>query len=191
MSDDILWKTMGWNSNQIPLSEIKHVKKGGPYFISNTRLLTNNCYNTDLTLEQHILIRFPIGNERSVILIIFADLTARATGDFNIVYSLVTQHQLGLAYIDINQPFFAIINLYALNKRPVVIFVTTYTGGITLKNMKCEYWYNIHDDVIKWKFFPRYWPFVRGIQHSQVNSPHKGKWRGASIFSLICAWING
>ena len=23
--------------------------------------------------------------------------------------------------------------------------------------------YNSHDDVIKWKHFPRYWPFVRGI----------------------------
>ena len=23
-----------------------------------------------------------------------------------------------------------------------------------------------------------------------VNSPHKGQWRGALIFSLICAWIN-
>ena len=22
----------------------------------------------------------------------------------------------------------------------------------------------VHDDVIKWKHFPRYWPFVRGIQ---------------------------
>ena len=26
---------------------------------------------------------------------------------------------------------------------------------------------------------------------SPVNSPHKGHWRGALIFSLICAWING
>ena len=34
-------------------------------------------------------------------------------------------------------------------------------------------------DVIKWKHFPRYWPFVRGIQRSPVNSPHKGQWRGA------------
>ena len=25
----------------------------------------------------------------------------------------------------------------------------------------------------------------------QVNSPHKGQWRGALIFSLICVWING
>ena len=46
------------------------------------------------------------------------------------------------------------------------------------------------DDVIKWKHFPRYWPFVRGIHRSPVNSPHKGQWHGALIFSLICAWIN-
>ena len=30
-----------------------------------------------------------------------------------------------------------------------------------------------HDDVIQWKYFPRYWPFVRGIHRSSVNSPHK------------------
>ena len=47
-----------------------------------------------------------------------------------------------------------------------------------------------HDDVIKWKHFPRYWPFVQGIHRSPVNSPHKGQWRGALTFSLICAWIN-
>ena len=29
----------------------------------------------------------------------------------------------------------------------------------------------IHDDVIKWKHFPRYWPFVRVIHRSLVNSP--------------------
>ena len=48
-----------------------------------------------------------------------------------------------------------------------------------------------HDDVIKWKHFPRYWPFVRGIHRSPVNSPHKGQWHGALMFSLICARING
>ena len=47
-----------------------------------------------------------------------------------------------------------------------------------------------HDDVIKRKHFPRYWPFVRGIQRSPVNSPHNGQWRGALMFSLICARIN-
>ena len=47
-----------------------------------------------------------------------------------------------------------------------------------------------HDDVIKWKHFPRNWPFVRGIHRSPVNSPHKGQWRRALVFSLICVWIN-
>ena len=49
-----------------------------------------------------------------------------------------------------------------------------------------------HDDVIKWKHLPRYWPFVRGIHRSPVNSPHKGQWCGALIISLIWAtWISG
>ena len=39
--------------------------------------------------------------------------------------------------------------------------------------------------------FSRYWPFVRGIHRSPVNSPHKCQWRGALIFSLICTRING
>ena len=30
----------------------------------------------------------------------------------------------------------------------------------------------------------------RGIHRSPVNSPHKGQWRGALMFSLICVWIN-
>ena len=46
----------------------------------------------------------------------------------------------------------------------------------------------IHDDIIKWKHFPHYWPFV---MNSPVNSPHKGQWREALMFSLICAWTNG
>ena len=38
--------------------------------------------------------------------------------------------------------------------------------------------------------FPRNWPFVRGIRRSPVNSPHKGQWREALMFSFISAWIN-
>ena len=30
-----------------------------------------------------------------------------------------------------------------------------------------------------------------GIHQSPVHSPHKGQWRGALMFSLICAWTNG
>ena len=48
-----------------------------------------------------------------------------------------------------------------------------------------------YDDVIKWKHFPRYWHFVWGIHRSPVNSPNKGQWRRALMFSLIWAWVNG
>ena len=64
------------------------------------------------------------------------------------------------------------------------LFVTTYYSGL-------GYYTETHDDVIKWKHFPRYWPFVRGIHRPPVNSPHNGQWRGALMFSLICVWING
>ena len=49
------------------------------------------------------------------------------------------------------------------------------------------HWYfaDSHDDAIKWKHFPRYWSFVRGIPPSQVLTRS-----GAFMFSLICAWIN-
>ena len=50
---------------------------------------------------------------------------------------------------------------------------------------------HVNDDVIKWKHFTRYWPFVWGIDRSSVNSSHKGQWRGALVFSFICARING
>ena len=48
----------------------------------------------------------------------------------------------------------------------------------------------IHDDAIKWKHFPRYWPFVWGNRRSPVHSPHKGQWRRVLVFYLICAWTN-
>ena len=64
--------------------------------------------------------------------------------------------------------------------------VLTYFGFIGHGSILSAY-----DDVIKWRHFPRYWPFVRGIHRSPVNSPHKGQWCGALMFSLICVWLNG
>ena len=40
---------------------------------------------------------------------------------------------------------------------------------------------NLHDDIIKWKHFPHYWPFVKGIHWSMVDSPHKSQWCRALI----------
>ena len=48
-----------------------------------------------------------------------------------------------------------------------------------------------HDDVVKCKLCSRDWPFVRGIHRPLVNSLHKGLWRGALLFPLIRAWVNG
>ena len=63
-------------------------------------------------------------------------------------------------------------------------------NGISFECINIVGWI-YHDDVIKWKHFPRYWPFVRGIHRSPVNSPHKGQWREVLMFSLVCVWING
>ena len=67
-------------------------------------------------------------------------------------------------------------------------------GWYLYRNSHCIPWTTWHefghDDVIKWKHFPRNWPFVREIHRSPVNFPHKGQWRGALMFSLIYAWIN-
>ena len=66
---------------------------------------------------------------------------------------------------------------------------------LTCKTVIRRYWCNgchpSHEDVIKFKHFPRYWPFARGIHRGPVNSPHKGQWCGALPFSLIRVWING
>ena len=69
-----------------------------------------------------------------------------------------------------------------------------YSHNKTKQNKTWSYYIRYtrwHDDVIKWKHFPRHWTFVRGIHRWPVNSPHKSQWRGALMFSLIFAWING
>ena len=48
----------------------------------------------------------------------------------------------------------------------------------------------VHDDVIKWKHIPPYWPIVREIHRLPFYSPHKGQWRAALMLSLICTWTN-
>ena len=77
----------------------------------------------------------------------------------------------------------------ALDLNIVILPVIQFLSGMTGELIRVLPW-DIHDDVIKWKHFPRNWPFVRGIHRSPVNSPQKGQWRGALMFSLICVRIN-
>ena len=74
------------------------------------------------------------------------------------------------------------------DNKVIAVISLNKTGKMKLSHVIGIYW--SHDDVIKWKHFPRHWPFVRGIHRSPMNSPHKGQWRGALMFCLICAWIN-
>ena len=47
--------------------------------------------------------------------------------------------------------------------------VSTFSDHLIVRSI-----YSPHDDAIKHKHFPRYWPFVREIHRSPVDSPHKG-----------------
>ena len=42
----------------------------------------------------------------------------------------------------------------------------------------------VHPGICETELFLRYWPFVRGIHRSPVNSTHNGQWRGTLMFSL-------
>ena len=97
----------------------------------------------------------------------------------------------------INKP-----KLCCLQFCPYSYVILWHMGGTSLFHMTQHFitttpklytgeWYSIHDDIIKWKHFLPYWSFVWGIHRSPVNSPHKGQWRRALMFSLICTWING
>ena len=63
-----------------------------------------------------------------------------------------------------------------------------HKGGFQL--LASSWCWELHDDFIKWKLFPCNWPSVKGIHWSPVDSPHKGQWCRALMFSLICTWTN-
>ena len=60
--------------------------------------------------------------------------------------------------------------------------------------MSAQYLYQTHIKNRQFRSFP-WWrhqmeTFSALLAIGPVNSPHKGQWRGAFMFSLICAWIN-
>ena len=75
---------------------------------------------------------------------------------------------------------------YAISFK-VIMFIAEFALFCWPHEAICNAWWRHQMET-----FPRYWPFVRGIHRSTpVNSLHKGQWRRALMFSLICAWING
>ena len=70
-----------------------------------------------------------------------------------------------------------------------VTFITNRKKISGSMNIKINNQY--HYDVIKWKHFPRYWTFVRGIHQSQLDSPHKRPITRAFGFPLLIVWTDG
>ena len=57
--------------------------------------------------------------------------------------------------------------------------LTRQKGAIDSLSSHC------HGDIIAWKFFPHYWPFLLGIHRSAVDSLNKGQWCGALMFLCL------
>ena len=71
-----------------------------------------------------------------------------------------------LPYTANNTPAGALGTLGARASAGMVL--TTKAGIFRLQHQKSQL---THDDVIKWKHFPLYCPFVKGIHRSPVDSP--------------------
>ena len=107
-------------------------------------------------------------------------------------WSLTDQYLMSFPYLWQNLGWERSISIYLILKRPCYLqyFSKPVATFLVLPGRRVTK-HQPHDGGIQWKHFARYWPFVQGIQRSPVDSPHKGQWRGGSIFSMICAWTNG
>ena len=84
------------------------------------------------------------------------------------------------------------INRYHFQREYVI--TSTTNNRIKLLSIPKRQRLSFHDDFMKWKHFPRYWPFVMGIHRSPVDPPpppprpphthtHTVQRRGALMFS--------
>ena len=65
-------------------------------------------------------------------------------------------------------------------------YLATYQGGLTyaISTASMAYSAAVRDRLVGSMTHAFHWWYCR----SPVNSPHKGQWRGAWMFSLMCAW---
>ena len=73
-----------------------------------------------------------------------------------------------------------------------------YRNGLSVRiyGIRLTAWRHGHDSLITWwrhqmETFSALLAICAGNSPVTVNSLHKGQWRGALMFSLICAWMNG
>ena len=133
--------------------------------------------------------------------------TARWCLHFSFMFCMVNSHSvLSLYHICIAFLYYVIyfhisviiiliwycilFNFYLYYFPPASIFNPQH--GETLKHPH-THTLLFHDDVIKWKHFLRYWPFVRGIHRSLVNSPaQRPVKRSFDVFFDLCLikWLS-
>ena len=107
---------------------------------------------------------------------------------------IITMHCFNISQYVILNIILSKLYIYNVYYSDAHVQILTVNAERSLSYGGSEWAWFGHDDVTKWKHFPRYWPFVRGIPWSAVDSHHKGQWRGALMFSLICTstkdWAN-
>ena len=77
------------------------------------------------------------------------------------------------------------IRQWLVGAKPLSDPTKTYCQSRTKEHIPVK-----HDDVMKWKHFPHYWPLCGEFTGPQWTPRTKGQWRGALMFSLIYVWIS-
>ena len=90
------------------------------------------------------------------------------------------------------------------HKWPVTRIMFSLDDVIMISINKCSWKYDVHNysytshrptGLVSTWWRHQMEPFSALLaicaRNSPVNYPHKGQWRGALMFSLICAWLNG
>ena len=78
------------------------------------------------------------------------------------------------SFVILSHDFISAALVTAAEWVPWLQYNQLYLHGHYFVSQRMPVWQTVtHDDVIKWKHFPRYWPFARGIHRSPVNTRTK------------------
>ena len=84
---------------------------------------------------------------------------------------------------------------YSRNWYPWLDRASPRHGGLWLDANFRSWLIVIYNSITWWRHqmetFSALMGLSEGIHRSPVDSPHRGQWRGALMFSLMCAWRNG